>query len=98
MLERDSENPALSLCGSTLTFCLHGATEGYKYEVLCKNPRIFFSLECDVKPFAGRVACQYGTTYSCIMGKGTAVLVDNVEEKERAMSILMKALAGKDFL
>lgn len=81
-----------------LAFYLHGATEGYKYEVIRKNPRISFSLECDIKPFAGRVACQYGTTYSCIMGKGTAVLVDDVEEKEQALSILMKTQTGKDFV
>ena len=81
-----------------LTFYLHGATEGYMYEVLRQNPRVSFALECDIKPFEGRVACQYGMTYSCIMGKGTAVLVDDVEEKERAMSILMKTLTGKEFV
>ena len=80
-----------------LTFYLHGATEGYKYEVLRKNPLISFSIECDVKPFAGRGACQYGMVYSSIMGKGTAVFVENIEEKERAMSILMKTQTGKDF-
>lgn len=80
-----------------LTFYLHGATEGYKYEVLRKNPRVSFSLECDVKPFSGKVACQYGVTYSCIMGKGMAAIVEDVEEKERALSILMKTQTGKDF-
>lgn len=80
-----------------LTIYLHGATEGHKYEVLRKNPQVSFSLECDVKPFEGRVACQYGMTYSCIMGKGTAVLVEDGKEKERAMSILMKTQTGKDF-
>ena len=80
-----------------LTFYLHGATEGYKYEVLQKNPRISFSLECDVEPFEGKIACQYGTVYSSVMGKGTAVLIDDVEEKKRAMSVLMKTQTGKDF-
>ena len=80
-----------------LTFYLHGALEGYKYEVMEKNPRISFSIECDVKPFEGRVACQYGMVYSSIMGKGTATIVEDVEEKEQAMSILMKTQTGKDF-
>ncbi len=81
-----------------LIFYLHGAREGYKYEVLRKNPRISFSVEYNIEPFTGRVACQYGTTYSCVMGKGTAVLVDDVEEKERALSVLMKTQTGKDFV
>ena len=80
-----------------LTIYLHGALEGYKYEVMEKNPRISFSIECDVKPFEGRVACQYGTVYSSIMGKGTAVLVEDIEEKKQAMSVLMKTQTGKDF-
>ena len=80
-----------------LTFYLHGALEGYKYEVMGKNPRISFSIECDVKLFEGRVACQYGTVYSSIMGKGTAVFVEDIEEKKQAMSVLMKTQTGKDF-
>ena len=80
-----------------LTFYLHGALEGYKYDVMEKNPRISFSIECDVKLFEGRVACQYGTVYSSIMGKGTAVLVEDIEEKKQAMSVLMKTQTGKDF-
>ena len=80
-----------------LTFYLHGALEGYKYEVMEKNPRISSSIECDVKLFEGRVACQYGTVYSSIMGKGTAVLVEDIEEKKQAMSVLMKTQTGKDF-
>lgn len=81
-----------------LTLYLHGAREGYKYEVIQRNPKISFSVECDMKPFEGRIACQYGMTYSCVMGKGTAVLVDDVDEKEQALSILMKTQTGKDFV
>ena len=80
-----------------LTIYLHGATEGYKYEVLAKNPKISFSVETDVIPFAGDVACQYGTSYSCVMGKGTAVVVEYVEEKKKGMSILMQTQTGKEF-
>ena len=81
-----------------LTLYLHGAREGYKYEVIQRNPKISFSVECDMKPFEGRIACQYGMTYSCVMGKGTAVLVDDVDEKEQALSILMKTQTGKEFV
>lgn len=80
-----------------LMLYLHGATEGYKYELIRKNPKISFALECGVMPFEGKVACQYGMVYSSVMGKGTARVVENVEEKERALSILMKTQTGKDF-
>ena len=48
-------------------------------------------------PFEGEVACQYGVCYSSIIGRGTAEIVDDVEEKKRALSILMKTQTGKDF-
>ena len=48
-------------------------------------------------PFEGRVPCQYGMVYSSIMGRGVASIVEDVEEKKRAMTLLMKTQTGKDF-
>ena len=61
------------------------------------NPRVFFEIDCDLQPFEGRVPCQYGLVYSSLMGRGTATIVEDVEEKKRAMSLLMKTQTGKDF-
>ena len=80
-----------------LTVYLHGAKWGRKLDVIRANPKVFFSLECDVVPFDGDIACRYGTTYSSIMGRGLAEIVEDVEEKKKAMSILMKTQTGKDF-
>ncbi|MBO5069269.1 MAG: pyridoxamine 5'-phosphate oxidase family protein [Roseburia sp.] len=80
-----------------LTLYLHGAVRGYKYEIIQKNPRVSFALECDVAPFEGRTACQYGNTYASVMGRGTAVLVEDVEEKIKGLAVLMKTQTGKDF-
>ena len=76
---------------------LHGATKGYKFDVIAKNPQVSFALETDMQPFEGRVACQYGMAYRSVMGRGMASLVENAEEKKRAMSIQMKQQTGKDF-
>lgn len=80
-----------------LTLFLHGAVKGYKYDLIKANPKVCFEMECDVMPFEGKVACQYGMVYSSIIGKGTAEIVEDVEEKKRALSILMKTQTGKDF-
>lgn len=81
----------------TLTFYLHGAKEGYKYNIIQKNPKISFALECDTIPFDGKVACQYGMSYSSVFGKGTAEITEDVQEKAKALSILMKTQTGQDF-
>ena len=80
-----------------LTLYLHSATKGYKLDVLRKNNAVCFDMECDVTPFEGQVACQYGMAYSSLFGKGTAEFVEDVEEKKQALTILMKTQTGKDF-
>ena len=80
-----------------LTLYLHSAVRGKKLDMVRANPRVFFELDCDRMPFEGKVPCQYGLVYSSIMGRGTACIVEDVEEKKRAMSLLMKTQTGKDF-
>ncbi len=80
-----------------LTIYLHGAKRGRKLDVIRANPKVFFEAECDLVPFEGDVACRYGIAYSSIMGKGTAEIIEDVEEKKLALSVLMKTQTGKDF-
>ena len=80
-----------------LTLYLHSAVKGKKLDMIQANSKVFFEIDCDRMPFEGRVACQYGMVYSSIMGRGTATIVEDPEEKMQAMSILMKTQTGKDF-
>lgn len=81
-----------------LTLYLHGALWGRKLDVMRANSKVFFSLECDVQPFKGPVACHYGTAYASVMGRGTAVILEDVEEKKAGLSRFMKTQTGKDFV
>ena len=80
-----------------LTLYLHSAVRGKKLDMIQANPKVFFAVDCDVLPFDGVRPCQYGMVYSSIMGRGEAHIVEDVEEKKQAMSILMKTQTGKDF-
>ena len=80
-----------------LVLYLHSAVRGRKLDMLQANSNVFFEMDCDRVPFEGQVACQYGLAYSSIMGRGSARIVEDVEEKKQAMSILMKTQTGKDF-
>ena len=80
-----------------LTLWLHGATQGRKYDVIRKNPKVFFEMECDLQPFEGDVACKYGISYTSLMGRGTAVIVEDSQEKQDALTFLMKTQTGMDF-
>ena len=75
---------------------LHGAHEGKKLDILKKNPNCCFTLERNVEPFEGRLACQYGMVYESIIGYGQVTIVDAPEEKMKALSALMHTQTGKD--
>lgn len=80
-----------------LTLYLHAATAGHKLDLIKANPKVFFEIDCDVIPFEGKVACQYGTSYSSIMGRGRAEIIEDAEEKKQIMSVFMKSQTGQDF-
>ena len=80
-----------------LVIYLHSGQRGKKLDMIRSNPRVFFEMDCDRVPFEGVMPCQYGMVYSSIMGRGQARIVEDVEEKKKAMTILMKTQTGKDF-
>ena len=80
-----------------LVIYLHSAQRGKKLDMIRSNPRVFFEMDCNRVPFEGVMPCQYGMVYSSIMGRGLAHIVEDVEEKKKAMTILMKTQTGKDF-
>ena len=83
--------------GERLTLYLHGATEGRKLDLMRQNPKVFFEMECDLQPFEGKTACHYGISYASLMGRGRAEILEDIEEKKKGLSVLMKTQTEKDF-
>ena len=90
-------NYGYTMENGSLVLYLHSAVQGKKLDMIRANPRVFFEMDCDRMPFAGDKPCQYGLVYSSVMGRGTASIVEDVEEKKKAMTILMKTQTEKDF-
>ena len=80
-----------------LVLYLHSALQGKKIDMMRANPSVFFELDCDWIPFEGEKPCQYGLGYSSVMGCGKAQIVEDVQEKMKAMTALMTTQTGKDF-
>ena len=80
-----------------LTVYLHSAMRGKKLDMIRANPNVFFEASCDLTPFEGDVACRYGLAYACLMGRGTAQIIEDTAEKQKALSLLMKTQTDKDF-
>ena len=90
-------NYGYTMTDGKLTLYLHSAVRGKKLDMIRENPTVFFEMNCDLIPFEGPVPCRYGLSYSSLMGQGHARIIDDPEEKQAAMTRLMKTQSGKDF-
>ena len=90
-------NYGYTMIDGKLTVYLHCALQGKKLDMIRKNPKVFIEMDCDRQPFEGEKPCQYGLSYSSLMGRGTAHILEDVEEKMAAMTALMKTQTRKDF-
>ncbi|HML47973.1 MAG TPA: pyridoxamine 5'-phosphate oxidase family protein [Clostridia bacterium] len=79
-----------------LTLYCHCATQGRKIDVLAKNPSVCFSLYCDDQIVEGPKACDYGTTYSSLIGEGTVRFVRDEDEKRAGLIALMRQYTGSE--
>ena len=90
-------NYGYTMENGNLVLYVHGATAGYKLDLIQANPKVFFEMDCDVIPLEGKMPCQYGTAYSSLMGSGRAEIVEDTERKKEMLSLFMKTQTGKDF-
>jgi nitroimidazol reductase NimA-like FMN-containing flavoprotein (pyridoxamine 5'-phosphate oxidase superfamily) len=75
------------LRGNCLYF--HSAPEGKKIEILKENPQVCFEVDVDFQVLEADVACDSSSRYRSVIGFGRARLLENVEEKRKALDIIL---------
>lgn len=81
----------------SLTFYVHSANEGHKLDLIRENSNVCVELETNIELVTAEVACNYGSTYSSVMGKGVARIIEDEQEKKKGLNLLMKNQTGKEF-
>ena len=79
-----------------LTLYFHGAMEGKKYELMEKDPRASFEMDCSHELFMNDEKMSCTMKYESVIGRGRLELVPE-EEKEEALAILMRHYHQEDF-
>ena len=74
---------------------MHSAREGRKIDILKKNGGVAFQTDTDVELLIKEAASECTTRYQSVFGTGTAVLVDEKEEKISALDAIMAKYTGK---
>lgn len=89
-------NFGMAVKGNQIELYFHGALEGAKYELMQKDPRASFEMDCSLRlapePEQGNCTMEYES----VIGRGTIQLLPE-GEKEEALHILMKHYRQEDF-
>jgi nitroimidazol reductase NimA-like FMN-containing flavoprotein (pyridoxamine 5'-phosphate oxidase superfamily) len=93
----DGDEPyVVPLCfgydGETLYF--HCAHEGRKVDIMRRNSRVCFEFDIVEQITEGATACGWGMRFQSVIGRGVASVVEDLEEKRRALALIMAQYAG----
>jgi len=86
-------NFGVALVDDTVTLYFHGANAGKKLELVKKNNKVGFEMDCSRKLILGEKACNSTMEYESVCGNGIVEIL-NESEKEEALNYLMKQYSG----
>lgn len=72
----------------------HSAREGKKLDILRKNNRVCFEFDIGAELQLAPSACAWGMAYKSVIGFGRAVILEDSEQKRRALDVIMRQYAG----
>ncbi|MDE5548875.1 MAG: pyridoxamine 5'-phosphate oxidase family protein [Clostridia bacterium] len=78
-------------------FYFHGASAGRKYELSKNGCNVGFELEAPSEIVVNdEVSCRSTCFFHSVIGNGKISLITDLQEKEKALNIIMKHFTGKD--
>lgn len=81
--------------GGALTLYFHSAREGRKLDLLRRDPRAAFEMDCRGTLETSPHACGFGYCYASVIGRGTVEFLEG-EEKLLGLAALMRHMAGRE--
>ena len=68
---------------------LHSAKQGRKMDMIRANPRVCFEIETDAELISSDRPCDWGMKYASVIGFGTAVVLEDPEEKKNGLDAIL---------
>jgi uncharacterized protein len=75
---------------------VHSSPKGKKIDMISKNNRVCFEAETDVELVPADDPCDFTITYRSVIGFGRACLVEDRDEKIRALNIIMEHYTNRE--
>ena len=77
-------------------FYFHSAPEGRKIDLIRASGRACVELDTDYRLLRAETACGHTAAFRSVIGEGPIVILEDLEAKRRALSLLMAHTAGSD--
>jgi nitroimidazol reductase NimA-like FMN-containing flavoprotein (pyridoxamine 5'-phosphate oxidase superfamily) len=74
---------------------LHAAKEGKKLDMMAENPHVCFETEYKAKVSPAPTSCGWSMKYYSIIGWGNASILNDPEDKTKALNLLMDKYADE---
>ena len=76
----------------------HSAKQGKKVDILKANNKVCFEFDIDHELVESEKACSWSMKFRSVIGFGKAYFIENMEEKQKALDIIMQNYSDKTFL
>jgi len=75
----------------------HGSQKGKKIDIIKKNQKVCFEFDTNTEIVIAEDACRWSMRYRSVIGFGKAVLLEDIEEKRKALNIIMSQYSDGTF-
>jgi len=75
----------------------HGSLKGKKIDIIRKNQNICFEFDINTEIVKAEDACHWSMKYKSVIGFGKAVLLEDLDEKRKALNIIMSQYSDRTF-
>ena len=75
----------------------HSSPQGTKIDILKQNAQVCFEMDIDHELIKAKSPCTWDIRYRSVIGFGTASFVEDIEEKQKALHIILQHYADGPF-
>lgn len=73
---------------------VHSSQFGKKIDIIKQNNKVCFEVDVDVEMVEADIACKWTVKYRSVIGFGKAYMVDDPDEKTKALNVIMEHYSG----
>lgn len=79
------------------TIYVHGSLKGKKNDIIQKNQNVCFEFDINTEILEAENACDWGMKYQSVIGFGKASFLKDLDEKRKALNIIMSQYSDQPF-